>query len=211
MVQVIVINLYDRLSLKTLVETGYRNLFVAIEKWNVIRVIDAFIDAKAEADYVPLRGLKMVICAEMLKTSYFKFATHGGYILTPNKYKRTVKDKIEQLLKDIFNEEGVLRLLTTNISNLNRYPFRLALTEMCESVGLPVRDEDITKFVKIRNKLVHKGSFPLDLGNEYEQYIFLSNFVGTFLLAALGYTSEQLQNMPTNPKSTYQAIAADIA
>jgi hypothetical protein len=70
---------------------------------------------------------------------------------------------------------------------LNRRSFGDVLRKMCAEVGMEASDEERGRFVKIRNHLVHQGVFLESLGEPDQQCRFLDNFVGRFLLAALGY------------------------
>lgn len=73
---------------------------------------------------------------------------------------------------------------------LNRRDFGDVLREMCEEVGMEAGDEECEKFVRIRNLLVHQGVFPANGGEPYQQCHFLDGFLGRFLLATLGYSSQ---------------------
>jgi hypothetical protein len=91
-----------------------------------------------------------------------------------------LSQKFPQAKPDQLNE------MASHAQGLNRAPFSRSIEEMCSRIKLPTSQSDIARFVKIRNRLVHSGTYP-DEQTATSDYTFLDQFIGRFLLATLGY------------------------
>jgi hypothetical protein len=159
--------------------SAIRRLAEARLQWHIHEVIEIYTDAKLSTNLLVTRSLKLAICVEALKAAFIKRRSNGERIL-PGRIPKNINERIQNGILDILvdfltAEEAVLPpALERNIKslNLNRLSFRDTLAEMCESLGLPVNEQDLRKLSRIRNSLVHEGTFARDEGEPYEQYEF---------------------------------------
>jgi hypothetical protein len=169
----------------------YSNLHTQERPWELRKAIDAYTDAKLEEDYLEFRGLKMAITVEHLKGRYL--SQQGKvHILNCERFDNVVNslvNVVRWVLPAVFPgvEEEKLDMMANHARGFNWYPFGRALSELCKSLGLQMNSAERRRFKSIRDELVHRAAFHLDLGNRWEQYRFMMTFVGKLLLAILGY------------------------
>ncbi len=184
------------------VETAYPRLQDCREQWRIDEVIAAYVDSKSEQTASELRGLQLACCMEILKGKYL--VRVGKTEIVPDavfgrisKALAAVLRAFGGLLPDVLPKDK-LDKMQEHLDALNRYSFRHAMTESCAEIGLFTEDpallkQSIRKFKDMRNDLVHEGRFPAKHGDAYEQYKFMDEFVGRFLVAALGYPAPSLR------------------
>lgn len=168
------------------------------------RIIYAYLDAKAHSDDLNARGIKLVVVIEILTNAFLDLPNARiKRNIIKKKHFDKLKDPIIEAIKGVIEEyvsnERDRDLLYSQIIELNHTPFRDIISELRKSVDLKMEEEDITLFVKCRNKLVHQGTFlskfatiedkkrwPV-LKDEIFEYLFLSKFVDEILLKLLKY------------------------
>jgi hypothetical protein len=179
--------------------------------------IDAYLDAKAENDYLQLRGIKLAVAMEALKAVLLKLPQINAkeYILGDNDFK-SIRRKIEKFVRDELKVERVGSIQRSEIcrklSELNRRPFKDILIDLFDYIDLRVEEQDLALFVKCRDSLVHQGRFYYEtatlgdrkqvepLHSEIEEYCFLVNFLDKVLLKLLGYSGPYIdRRIPTQP------------
>ena len=197
-------------ALTAFIEGAYPHFPAAVDKWNFEHVYEQYIAAKSESTVIEGRGIGLVVCIEMLKAQYLLRHNKERVISESLFDSRTDKRKglLLEALKQVFDDVEVekLEIMLKNRKSLNYYPFRQVLTEMCKEVGLEITKDDVGKTVDLRNKLVHEGyyvgkkedhkvvySSSSKYGDAYQQYFFLDDLVGRFLLATLGVPADTLQ------------------
>lgn len=88
--------------------------------------------------------------------------------------------------------------INKKISELNRYSFRRTLDEFFKEITFNPKEEDVDRFLKCRNSLVHTGMLicykEARKKNErcaqeeiYEEFFFLINFLDKIFLKLLSY------------------------
>ena len=170
----------------------------AKDKWALEKAIHGYIDGLMEEDFIEARALKLVIVVEHLKGIYLKkkkmttILTSRQFRKVQKKLKPVIQNELErqlQIVSDFKDEdlELIVKSMTEHIPAMNRYSLRYTLSVMIKDLGAtPLRD-DISRFVKIRNTLVHQAGFSKNEGSCTEQYFFIMMFVGRLLLAILQY------------------------
>jgi hypothetical protein len=179
--------------------------------------IDIYLDAKAEHDYLQLRGIKLAVAMEAIKAVLLKLhqVSVEEYILNYDDF-RGVKSKIQKFVCSELKAEKIgptqRDMIYRKLSELNRRPFKDILTDLFDYIHLRVEEQDLAQFIKSRDSLVHQGRFyyetatPDDrkqvepLNSEIEEYCFLVNFLDRVFLKLLGYSGSYLdRRMPAQP------------
>lgn len=129
-------------------------------------VADAYLDAKAENDFLEARGAKLAVVLEALKHEFEPLL--GERRPKPFLDKELFADLEGELLQcahEWFKRRGLPQLLEDDMiapdsfSDLNRAPFRQLVTALTEALDLLTTEEEIPALVASRNKLVHQGQF----------------------------------------------------
>lgn len=165
------------------------------QKWELRKAILAYNDAKIESDYLEFRALKMTIVLEHLKGIYLE--QHDKTFLIDE----SIFEEIEPYLKNLVASaiqtiflpkypETIVKMIADHTQAFKWYPFRKAISDLCDDINLKINSKERGRFVDIRNDLVHRMSFNPKYGSEWEQYTFLMTFVGKILLAILDYEGE---------------------
>lgn len=169
-------------------------------------VIDAYIDAKAEADFLQARGAKVAVAIEMLKSTFLKSTAASGaeYVLDDGQFTSllpTLVSSLDAAMKNVgvsANERNAIAS-AGKLKGLNRRSFRSILLRLLKYLDLSVPDRELKLFIAARNKLVHEGCFYADCANDVEraelpplatataEYLFLVSFLDRLFLRALDY------------------------
>lgn len=125
-------------------------------------VIDAYLDAKAESDYIETRGGKIALAIEFLKNEYLMSKGQDSeYIIPPEIFEKylSVLEQVILKLQDLKDEK--IRAISdkNKINQLNRRSFRSILTEIIKNFGIHITSEEISLFINCRDSLVHRGNF----------------------------------------------------
>jgi len=138
--------------------------------------IDAYLNAKQEADFLEMRGLKMVVAMEMMVWDIRRLLGINEEILHKSEFRK-------------------LRI------KLKRRSFRDMVEEITspDHISLPLSDDELELFVRSRNSLVHKGDLYCNTANNRDrvtcppkqtpadEYFFLTNILDRMFLKILGY------------------------
>lgn len=199
-------------EIKAFLEGTYSS-FVAKgeEKYLVQDLIDAYLDAKAEADHLQVRGVKLAVVMEMLKYTFLKIpeVVKGGEFILPKTTFRAFRRLIESPLRYVLSILGVdpdeQDALFKKLGDLNRKSFKTVLEAIFNYIGLDLPGKDVDTFVKCRNKLVHTGHFYSETASEQElesvsfestgrvEYYFLVNVLDKVFLRLLGYRGSYVE------------------
>ncbi|MBC8253082.1 MAG: hypothetical protein H8E35_03525, partial [Ardenticatenia bacterium] len=153
---------------KAFVEGAYGVYVEKREGYRLDRgVIDAYLDAKAEGDYVQIRGAKLAVAMEMLKTVFLKHPRSPvkAYIMDQQRLDEALVEGIQEAIREKLQKAGVKRDLAEamcsngKIAGLNRRSFRHILEKFRKDIKLEICDTAFLRFVECRNKLVHEGQF----------------------------------------------------
>lgn len=171
-------------------------------------MIDAYLDAKAENDFMQLRGVKLTIAMEMLKTIFTQLPNVNmrQYIIIKDTFEKLItplQNKIKTVLQDRVDKDSRAAIYK-NINALNSTSFADLLLKLCDNVNLKTTKEDVKLFVECRNKLIHEGQFyclsatPEEikkckpLPTSANEYFFLLNFVDKIFLKLFGYSGSYI-------------------
>jgi hypothetical protein len=166
------------------------------EEWQLLKAIRFYTGAKAPADFVEARALKMGVLMDFLRGLYLEMnsksflvdETTFGQAL--GELKQRVGGILNEVLPDVPQENR--RKMTEHVQGLKWYPFRAAVRELCAALHLVIAEDEVDRFVRQRNELTHRGHFVLAGTEVYAQAgerIFreMMTFVGRVILAILEY------------------------
>jgi hypothetical protein len=149
--------------------------------------IETYLDAKRETGYLEIRALRAVVVLEFLKSRY---AARKGvdFILQDSQFKKirhAVKSILAEQFKAMSLSEHALNEMEAKVGELNRRSFRTILETMFAELGIGITKDELDRFIKIRNSLVHKASF---VTKEYwQEYAFLIGTLDRIFLKMLNY------------------------
>jgi hypothetical protein len=128
------------------------------DKWGLAPgLIDAYLDAKAEADYLEVRGIKLAVVMEMLKEA-FVAAARQPYFVRPEAEFGALRPDLEKAIGAVLSQHGwqgpQRAIVYRNLGALNRVPFRDTVTALCAHVDLALPESDLKLFVQC-----HRGPY----------------------------------------------------
>jgi hypothetical protein len=155
------------------------------------RLINAWLDARTETDYLEGRTLKYVVVVEALN----ELTTKADRTIA-----RTVRDSADW--KRIYREvvaampELAGSVTLQDWQSLNHRPFKAVLSDVCACHRIDVAPPDLKRFNNIRNNIVHRLNYDLKIKLPSEssmadhpqaaQHSFVANFVDRIVLGLFG-------------------------
>jgi len=180
--------------------------------------IDTYLDAKAESDYLQIRGIKLAVAMEVLKDVFLNLSdTPVAEYVT----KRTRFDKIISALKDAIlpilhknNLDISSETLSEKLPDINRRTFKEILADICKRIDLQLTAEDTQRFIQSRNTLIHKGRFKCEeksRGSEdtqpfIEEFCFLMSILDKVFLRLLAYHGQYIDRRISSQPNPYAQI-----
>lgn len=206
---------------KTFIEQSYPVYVEKRDDWRLNRgAIDAYLDARMEQDYLQMRGVKLVVAMEMLKSVFLDLPDSPvrEYVINETDFEKLIPS-IKAELDKIFVDNNINRSYreaiysAKKVEGLNRRSFRHILGKLCKHIGLQVTEEDIEHFITCRNKLIHRGRFYCEIAKPEErekceplpspadEYFFLLNFLDRIFLKLLGFSGQYINyRLPWPPR-----------
>ncbi|MGE0541318.1 MAG: hypothetical protein AB7R89_14180 [Dehalococcoidia bacterium] len=190
-----------------------RNAFPAYRQLksqlNLRSVLRAHLDARQDADFLQVRGVKIAAVAEVLKENFHSsgILDINDHRMDPKVFKRAVSSKLKRVLIEIADAGDISQELrqefTRKLGDINRQDFREVLAAICRFVRLDA-DSDLQPFVWSRNRLIHTGRFISESTTEkdrrlattmgwntiLEEYYFLVELLDRILLRLFDYEGE---------------------
>ena len=171
------------------------------ESWGLSAgLLDAYLDAKSETDYLQVRGVKLAVVMEMLKESFLQVSGYQQLNMPKGKFHtivRCIKTELKRPHHDL--EKRQRDVAYRNLEGLNRIPFGDVLDALCSKLQLNVPKRDRTLFVQCRNSLIHTGHFYCETAgteerstvvphpSSAEEYFWLLHFLDRLFLRLVGY------------------------
>ncbi len=201
-------------EIKAFLEGTYNSYVRNREQYRLAQgLIDAYLDAKAEPDYLQMRGIKLAVVMEMLKEVFLQVpgVVQGGRFILPDQTFRAFQSLLENPLRYLLSSMGVdgsdQDEICDKIEELNRRSFKPILKSIFKYISLDVAKNDLNLFVTCRNKLVHSGRFFSETASKKElkrykvsfdrigrdEYYFLVNVLDKMFLKLLGYSGPYVE------------------
>lgn len=165
------------------------------------RIIDLYLDALAEGDYLQPRGMKLATALEAIKAVFTNLETDPvkETILTRSAFERLRKKLCEQispLLEGL--EDGSAKTFCDKLPELNRRSFNELLDDIFARINFQIDEEEKKRFIRCRNKLVHEGRFYCEAEAQkahavpdhqqmVQEYFFMVSVLDRVILKLLGY------------------------
>lgn len=171
-------------------------------KWGG-RVIDAWLDARAEGDYIEARALKFVVVLETLRSIALRDQPPRRHLAEPQ-WSAFMAHMVPAAREFLANQLECSRDLQSALTNprkwedLNRKSFRADIVATFRLLGIQESQRNIELFVSCRNKIIHEGRFRCQAESESvasetdapkkpsEEYLFLASFVDRAILQVFG-------------------------
>jgi hypothetical protein len=119
------------------------------------RIINAWLDARTETDYLEARTLKYVVVIEALNT----VTTHADKTLATTVHDPGAWKRLYQNVIPVLSAEAANWLTLSNWQRLNIRSFRDTLAAVCNLHGITLPTEDVALFSRIRNAIVHRFDY----------------------------------------------------
>ena len=186
-------------DLKKYLESTYVNYINKINDWKFNIIIEEFIDAAKEGDYLEFRGLKLAATMEFILGKYKSLNNCEFYIPKDEFDKNKIESRIKKALECELS--GILTIkqigsLSKGIKGLNRITFKESLVKLYDDLKFTLSKEEkekIKSFIELRNNLVHRSDFqPFKETNSWVNYRFMLAFVSKIILGRLGYVGNYL-------------------
>lgn len=191
---------------KAFIEGAYPIYVERHEAYKLDRgTIDAYLDAKAENDYLEMRGSKLAVALEKLKAVFLAQpgASAREFVIDEAEFAKLMP-KLKEAVSDALKEAGVPSSargeMYGKLRGFNRRSFADLLGDFFNSIGLRPSGREVQLFIQCRNKLVHAGEFYCvaatveertrcePLPSAREEYYFMLNFLDQIFLRMLGYS-----------------------
>jgi len=194
-------------------------------KKSLLKFCNVFNEARDGRGFTELRSVKIAVLMEMLKEYTLvnpEFEISREILNSPK--QKPVKDQILKQCKEVITkqiesiddikyanrwclpskdiidnhyklEEDRL-CLNGNLLGLNHTNFKKIVDRLCEKLEVPVTPQEIQKFVKSRNSLIHTGNFFCESQEcnlddaTWKEYQFLVNFLDKVFLKLFGYSGK---------------------
>lgn len=178
------------------VEQVYNPFLQQKDVYGLDIAIESYLDAKRETGYLETRALRAVVVMEFLKTRY-AMRRKAEFILKAKDFKK-IRQQVKRIIDQQFEElslspKNSLQEMKSKIAELNRKPFKSILKKMFEQIGLAVTEDNLDRFIKIRNSLVHKASFTTNTTQgRWQEYTFIIGMLDRLFLKMLSYNGDIL-------------------
>jgi hypothetical protein len=203
----------DAQMLAAFVEGSYETLGSRMESWEIAGgLVDAVLDAKAEGDFLEIRGAKAVVALELMKNVFLRVpdCPVKQLVTTRKKFKK-LRSQVAEAVVDAATLAGLPeaegRKMTEHLSGLNRRSLRTVLSYLFAYLELPVSEQTMGRIISSRNALLHGGTFAgwggvelattRGLSYQATEYFLLMNVLDRLLLRVVGYRGQYWNR--TNP------------
>ena len=182
---------YPKLDLTALIEAFFRNNASTLDLPTIKTLVGYFTNACDRTSYLEARGLLASTLTELIVAKYAD--AKGVSVFMPEEHFKANELHIMQKAIELTNLQKDMK---THVSNYLKGAFRRSLRcrlkALADDFELPLSSKDRDRLVKIRNTLVHDGTYPssFDEGGWSDDYTFTiwTNFIAICRL--IGYEGE---------------------
>jgi hypothetical protein len=162
-------------------------------KDETLKLIHAYLDART-AGFLETGALMAVSLLDFLRGHWLE-RQKMLYLLperTFNKRKEKLREEVRNVLPRVFTDasEETLKLMSRHVFGFNWRPMSVSYPEFFASdwVGIPMKENDIYRFLTTRHELVHRAKFSsVDREGRTKEYFQVINLLDRVMLALLGY------------------------
>jgi hypothetical protein len=194
------------------------------QAWSLRReLIDSYLDAKSEGDYLESRAIKLAATIERFKRIFIQATGYEDLAVSNEVFKDALPD-LEAALKTVLRNHRLnskqTNLVCKNLAGANRKPFGNIIAKMHQHFQLPISDADRNLFVSCRNSLVHDGRFYCESASDEdrvrvpprvgktEEYLWLLHAVDRLFLRLVDYDGPYIDwTKPNEPIHREKVLA----
>ena len=168
------ISMTPKLNFEALAESFLGNDEQVLDRNDLKELIDYFVNACDETSYLEARGLLASTLLELIVLKYSR-TKRAHVIMEEKEFKKQAFPVLAEAIKRVDLPKSSTELVARAIDELQgafRQSFRKRLKFLTEGLNLPLDNETCSKAVKIRNELVHEGTYLPGI-DVYSQYTFM--------------------------------------
>lgn len=159
---------------------------------NAIRLA---LDARTELTYLQSRTLAAVTVIELL-TSKLMTKRRTAHLVPEDVFRKVqmaVTSVLCNTLKELVYSDTVFQSMKAKLAELNRVTLREQLRKLIAEAGVGVDEQELDRFIKVRNSIVHTGDYDKKIGlAPHEQHWAVLEFVDRLLLGLLRYQGKYI-------------------
>ena len=168
------ISIDPMLNLETLAVSFFDANNEILDRSTLKKLINYFVNACDETSYLEARGLLASTLLDLIVLKYTK-KNKAHNVIKKKDFKKQIWPLLKKGLKNVKFPEPSNELrerAREQLQNVFRKSFRTRLDLLAGGLNLPSDSETLNRAVKIRNKLVHHGTYFSDdrFGTWYNQY-----------------------------------------
>lgn len=178
------------------VESVYPVFLARQDEWQIGRLIDAYVDAKSDQDFLESRGIKLAAVLEMIKAQYLEVNDPLQGAILPATQFDALRQDLVNAIEGVATRYSVARTcrsaMRRKAGELNRHPFRDVMQSMCRHLDMALQGDELRQIAAIRNSLIHEGRFSSAASQgprlePVEAWRILVSFVDRVLLRLVDY------------------------
>jgi len=164
------------------------------EIFDISRFLYGYLDTFVKS-FIESKSLSMAVLVDFLSSRWAK-KEDKEYLLNKEEFgnqKDHLTNQLCSILDDNFDnlKSPHKQAMLSNIEGFNERPLDWKLKRLRKQFQIPVSDDEVSKFIKIRNSLAHTSLFP-DEFDSTTSYLFLRHFLDRVVLKVLGYEGKYL-------------------
>ena len=162
------------------------------QKFDMKRFLYGYSDTYINS-YIESRCLNIAALAESISSRWAIIEGRDVFLEEKefNKQLPKLKKGIKDVLKKTFADKVDLykRVMVSKVKGLNRRPLNWKFKRLRKAFNCPITDEEIKRFVYLRDNLAHSSLFPEDEDN-VNAFLFMRHFLDRIVLSVFGYSGK---------------------
>jgi hypothetical protein len=180
------------------VETALASFATREERYELPWLIDAYLDARTQDDFLEMRGAKVAVACEALKSVLVRAQGPDAEFVLPAATFEQLSPSLSAVIRS--------HLLTSRVASdpvralsdpkklrcLNRRSFRSLLNQVGKELSLSFDSQHLERFIESRNCLVHSGQFLCQKEHSetvtpFDEYVSDLHFLDRIFAKLLGW------------------------
>lgn len=108
------------------------------------------------------------------------------FIMKMNEFKKLQKSII-QLVNSHPTDNAIKNAMRKKVIEINRYPLKMCLDKLLANLTIDATKFNLKRIIKLRNNIVHQGSFAEANIDHYQDYLKLMNLLDSIILKLMEY------------------------
>ena len=180
--------LVQKLDLAELVMASFNQADWTLDKATMEKLVNQFTNATNATPSLEASALLASTLTEMIASKFANAKGESNFI-TSELYKKNIRPTLEEAIRNTGLSDEIQLHLNKALTGVRRRSFADKIRLLCNELTVPLSDDEITRIVKIRNELVHRGTFPpvSEDSSWLRQYNFIIWTDLMFLCRLMGY------------------------